>query len=159
MLRWLVLVFALTGCVSDPVMELYGARVTYASPAGLGMDMTMKVTNPNVFDVHVRNVSVRVVLAERWGLPPIQIDPNQWLRAGGATIVHVPVVIPWNLITPLIAATASSNTVKYNMKGSADLVVTRAFGFSFKRYGLDEDGEFTRGQLLMAAGRGILSGP
>src|SRR5690606_21150760 len=62
----LVLVAALavfaSGCFSEPSMKLYGARITHATPYGVGLTMQMAVENHNSIDVMVRDVRADVVL-------------------------------------------------------------------------------------------------
>lgn len=149
------LTLSTAGCPSQPVMELYSARVAFATPQGIGLNLTMSVRNENAFDVQVRNVRGQITIEERYALPPIQVDPNKWLGANSTTLVQVPVVIPWNMIQPLLAKSVGANVVAYRFRGAADVTVTRAFGISVKSYGVDDEGEFSRGQLMIAAGRGV----
>ncbi len=149
--------FALSGCVSEPVLELYGARVTAATPAGVQLTMMMKVTNNNSFDVKVRNVRASVTIANRYQLPYLQYNPDQWLNAGAATVLNVPMIIPWNLVGPLVGTSLGSNAVHYHILGYADVTAVRLLGIEKNDYKLDEDGVFSRMDLIMAAGRGILS--
>lgn len=153
---FLFLVLSCAACVTTPSMSLYGARVTHTTPAGVGMTMTMKVQNDNVFDIQLRGVMANVTLAKRYQLPPVVANPWLWLPAGRATLVHVPVIIPWTLIGPLIQTTLGSSLVSYRVVGRADVTATRALEIDFDDYKLDQEGRFSRGELLMAAGRGIL---
>lgn len=148
---------ALSGCVSEPVLELYGARVSSASPQGVGLTMMMKVTNHNAFDVKVRNVRATVTVADRFRLPYLQYNPDQWLPAGQATVLNVPLVIPWALVGPLVSASIGGNAVHYHVIGFADVTAVRLLGIERNDYSLEEDGVFSRMDLLMAAGRGFLS--
>jgi hypothetical protein len=149
--------FLLSGCVSEPVLELYGARISSASPQGVGLTMMMKVTNHNAFDVKVRNVRASVSVADRFSLPFLQYNPDQWLNANQSTIVNVPLVIPWQLVGPLVSASIGSNSVRYHVHGYADVTAVRLLGIERNDYELNEDGAFSRMDLLMAAGRGFLS--
>ena len=159
-LRLLVVLLGLlllSGCVSEPVLELYGARVTAATPAGVQLTMQMKVTNNNSFDVKVRNVRASVTIANRFQLPYLQYNPDQWLNANQATVINVPMVIPWTLVAPLAATSLGSNAVHYHIIGYADVTAVRMLGIEKNDYQLDADGVFSRVDLIMAAGRGILS--
>lgn len=149
--------FLLTGCVSEPVLELYGARISSASPDGVGLTMMMKVTNHNAFDVKVRNVRATVTVADRYRLPYLQYNPDQWLPAGQSTVLNVPMLIPWNLVAPLVSASLGGSAVRYHILGYADVTAVRLLGIERNDYQLDEDGAFSRMDLLMAAGRGFLS--
>lgn len=145
------------GCITEPAMKLYGARVAFASPQGVGLNMTMKVENDNAFDIQVRNVAANVTMAERYRLPTVYASPNIWLPAGRATLVQVPVVIPWSMIAPLTAATIGSSTIGYRVVGRADVTATRALEIDFDAWKLDQEGKFSRGDLIMAAGRGLFT--
>jgi hypothetical protein len=154
----LALLTCVAGCPSKPVLELHGAQVASASPAGVGVKLMMRVNNHNAFDVKVRNVRASVVIAGRFRLPRIQYNPDQWLPAGKWVLVPVPVVIPWQLIGPLAATTVGSNEIGYRVKGLADVTAVRMLGIQVNDQELDEEGSVSRAQLLMAAGRGAIPG-
>jgi LEA14-like dessication related protein len=151
------LVVGSSGCITEPAMKLYGARVAYATPTGVGLNMTMKVENDNAFDIQVRNVAANVTMAERYRLPTVYASPNIWLPAGRSTLVQIPVLIPWSMIAPLTAASIGSSTIGYRVVGRADVTATRALAIDFDAWKLDQEGKISRGDLIMAAGRGILS--
>ena len=141
------------GCVSKPTMELHHAEVRTASPAGIGMDVYLKVHNDNGFDVQVRNVRVQTTMQGRWTLPGVQYSPNQWLPAGQTTIVAAPVVIPWPMVVPLLAETAASPTIEYRVRGSADVTAIRSIGIRSNNYPVDETGTIPRAAVVQAAAR------
>lgn len=154
-LVWLVLVVLLLGgCVSKPVVELHSARLAMATPQGIGMDVFLRVNNENSFDVQVRNVNVNVVIAGRFQLPPVQFSPNQWLAADKSTLVRVPMVVPWPMVAPLLAATVGSKTITYRARGTADVTAVRMLGIQRNDYPVNEKGELSRAALVAAAGRG-----
>ena len=158
-LRWLIVVaFACiaAGCVSEPTLDLYGARIASAGPNGVTLQMTMKVTNPNSFDVKIRNVRCNVTIANRFVLPYMQYNPDQWLGSDSATLVQVPMTIPWNMVTPMVQTTLGSNLLSYRIVGFADVTAVRLLNIERNDYGLDKQGAFSRLDLVMAAGRGIL---
>jgi hypothetical protein len=146
----------LTGCVSKPVLELYGARVAGVSPQGVQLLLTMKVNNENSFDVRIRNVRANVNLQHRYDLPYLQYNPDQWLGSDASTLVAVPMVIPWQLVGPLMTTSVGSPTVQYHMHGYADVTATRLLQVQRNDYMLDEEGAFSRFDLVIAAGRGVL---
>jgi LEA14-like dessication related protein len=162
MSRWLplltiglVLLFG-SGCVTEPAVKLYGARIAGVSPQGVTLGVTMRVLNDNSFDIMVRGVRTNVTIGGTM-LPPVVATPQQWLPAGRGTLIQVPVVIPWGVVTPLVQTTVSSPTIKYRMVGYADVTATRALEIDFDDYKFDQIGGFSRGELVMAAGRGIFS--
>lgn len=150
-----VLLFG-SGCVTEPAVKLYGARIAGVSPQGVTLGVTMKVLNDNSFDIMVRGVRTNVTIGGTM-LPPVQATPQQWLPAGRGTLVQVPVVIPWGVVTPLVQTTVTSSTIKYRMVGYADVTATRALEIDFDDYKFDQIGGFSRAELVMAAGRGFFS--
>jgi LEA14-like dessication related protein len=158
--RMLVLLAALlvtsVGCVSKPVVELHSARVQTVSPAGVGMVMTVRVNNKNVFDVRVRNVRANVIIGGKFRLPTILNNPDVWMPANSSTLVPVPITIPWATAMPLLATTVGSTKIKYRAKGFVDVTATRLLGIKRNDYELDEEGEISRIELVQAAMRGGL---
>ena len=140
-----------TGCVHKPTMELHHAEIRSAGPAGIGMQVFLRVNNDNSFDVQVRNVRVQTTMAGRWTLPAMSYSPNQWLPADCTTIVSAPVIIPWGLVGPLLAETAASPTIKYRVRGEADVTAIRSVGIRSNNYPVDEEGEIPRIAVLQAA--------
>jgi len=151
------LVFAGAGCVTEPAMKLYGARIAYATPTGVALNMTLKVENDNAFDIQVRSVAANVILADRYRLPTVYANPSIWLQAGKATLLQVPVVIPWTMVAPLTAVSVGSSAISYRVVGRADVTATQALKIDFDAYKVDQEGKFSRLDLVMAAGRGIFS--
>lgn len=145
------------GCVSKPVLELHSARVTSASPAGVGMTLLMRVNNENSFDVKVRNVRAHVTIANGFHLPPVHYNPERWLPAGESTIVPVPVVVPWPMIGPLASMTMRSRVIHYRVTGMVDVTAVRMLGIESDDHQLDENGSISRNALIQAAGRGFFN--
>jgi hypothetical protein len=144
-----VLVLALsTGCVSKPVVTLQSATLTAASPFGIGMNVVLRITNPNSYDVQVRNVHAAVTVAGRYPLPPIDIQPNIWLPANQATFVNVPVVIPWVIVPGVIADAVGVPVVTYHVSGVADVTATRTFGIEKNDYPVEQDGTLPRQMFI-----------
>ncbi len=141
----------LPSCVSKPKMELHHAEVRTAGPAGIGMEVFLRVNNQNSFDVQVRNVRVQTTMAGRWTLPPVSYSPNQWLPADGTVIVRAPVIIPWTLVVPLMGETAMSDRISYRVRGEADVTAIRSLGIRSDNYPVDESGSVPRMAVLQAA--------
>jgi len=95
-----------------------------------------------------------VIIAGRYRLPPLQYDPNKWLPAYRSTTVEVPLTVPWALVGPLLSTSVGSTTIKYRVVGLVDVTAVRMLGIRHNDYGLDEEGEVSRMELLMAASRG-----
>jgi hypothetical protein len=146
-----VSVLVLPSCVSKPQMQLHHAEISSAGPMGIGMNVYLRVNNDNSFDVQVRNVRVQTTLQGRWTLPPLAYSPNQWLPADGTTIVAAPVIIPWPLVTPLLAETAMNSNISYRVRGEADVTAIRSLGVKSDNYPVDETGSIPRVAVVQAA--------
>jgi LEA14-like dessication related protein len=142
----------LAGCVSKPAVTLHDASLRSASFRGIGLDVFLKVENDNSYDIQIRNVRAEVTIHGRYRLAPIDIQPNQWLPAEQATIVRVPVVIPWQMVPPIVQETLGSTTISYRVQGSADVTAVRMLGIERDNYPLDEQGSVRRQDLINAAG-------
>lgn len=155
MVLMIALLWTATGCFSKPVASLHSVKVRAFGPQGVGLDMVMQVRNDNLFDVQVREVRCSVLVAEEFRLPAINYNPQQWLPAGRSTYVHVPVVVPWPMVTPMLAHTVGSDTVEYQVRGWVDVTAVRLLGIRRNDHPFDDDGEVSRAQLLQAAVRGM----
>jgi LEA14-like dessication related protein len=151
-----VALLAGTGCVSEPAVKLYGARIGGVGPQGVTLGVTMRVLNDNSFDIMVRGVRTNVSIGNTM-LPPVEAQPQQWLPSGRGTLVQVPVLIPWATVRPLVQTTVASPAIKYRMVGYADVTATRALEIDFDDYKFDQVGSFSRAELVLAAGRGLFS--
>lgn len=138
-------------CASKPTMEVQNAQVTNVGPFGIGMNVMIKVYNPNSFDVMVRRVHAQATLAGRYTLPAADVQPNVWLPAKETTVVTAPATIPWPLVPGLLSATLGSEYVTYHVQGFADVTATRAIGVQVNNQALDERGAVPRELVLRAA--------
>jgi LEA14-like dessication related protein len=149
---FLALALLLPACAEKPTMQLHHAELRSASLQGVGLDVVLKVENPNSFDIQIRNVRALVTLLDRYTLPELVFSPNQWLPAGQSTLVRIPMQIPLMLI-PRIASDSTRMTVlTYTVKGSTDVTAVRALGVDKDDYPIDEQGSILRSDLLAAAG-------
>ncbi len=148
----------LAGCVSKPVVSLHHAEVRGASLTGVGLEVFLKIDNPNAYDVEVRNVHAQVTIAGKYALAPIDVTPNAWLGSNSTTLVSVPLAIPWTLLPVLIAETLGSPEVKYHVTGTADVTAVRALKIEKNDYPIDEDGTLPRSVFVSASPGGIQFG-
>lgn len=146
------------GCVKTPVLQLHSARINGVSPTGVILAVTMRVNNENSFDVRVRNVRANVTIQSRYTLPYLQYNPDTWLGSDASTFVPAPMTIPWVMVKPLVATSIGSNQVGYTLNGMADVTATRLLQIQANDYGINAAGFFSRGDLVLAAGRGVLGG-
>ena len=150
-----MLLWGATGCFSKPVAELHSVKVRSVTPQGIGLNMVMVVRNDNLFDVQVRHVRASVLVAEKFRMPPINYNPDQWLPAGKSTFVHVPVVVPWPMVQPMISYTIGEDVIEYQVQGFVDVTAVRMLGIRRNDHEFDDDGEVSRAQLMQAAVRGM----
>ena len=150
------MLLGLCGCPQQPVVQLQSARIVGASQYGVNMMMRLRVSNRNPFDVRVRNVRAQVVVAERYMLPYLRFNPDQWMPANSWSYVDVPATIPLNLVTPLLATTLRSNVITYHASGLVDVTATRLLGLQINDYELNDDGAMSRADLAMIAARTVL---
>ena len=143
-----------TGCVKQPSMDLEGARLSQFDGRGVAVELTMAVHNHNSFDVQLRNVRAKVIIADRYILPPVSMAPNKWLPAGATTHVRVPVQVPWEMVLPLVKTTVGSPQIHYRAIGNADVTATRTFAIDVDDYSVDQSGTLSRADLIAAAVRG-----
>lgn len=134
----------LAGCVSKPVISLHHADLKEVSLLGMNLKLFIQIDNPNAYDVEVRAVHCQVTIAGKYQLAPMDLQPNQWLPAGQATLITVPVSIPWTMVPALVAETLGTTDVKYRVQGMADVTATRTFGIEKNNYPLDEEASLPR---------------
>jgi hypothetical protein len=150
----LALSVLLCGC-PKPTFELHSVRVQGPAPQGVNLQMVMQVNNPYPFDVKVRNVRTRVMIAGRYRLPPIVYDPDQWLGANGTTFVKVPVMVPWPMITPLVRTTIGSSELDYRVIGWADITAVRMLGIQRNDHRIEEHSAVSRAELVGVLSRSV----
>ncbi len=143
----------LTGCVREPTIGIHSGGIRGLGPQGVTLNLGLAVRNDNSFDVMVRNFTTDVTLAGRHRLPTLTYSPNVWLPSDKTTIVQIPVVIPWNMVAPILATTATRRDISYVAVGHADVTATRALEIDVNEYALSEEGSFSRLELLQAATR------
>lgn len=154
--RWATAVVAASallgsGCVSKPTMQVRDVRITGLGFLGVGLDTVVQVRNRNSFDIQLRAVRVRVTLAGRYVIGPIETRPDTWLRAGTSTELTTPVIIPWNYVAPLLAETLGRESIDYRVEGNADITATQSLGIRANNERVDESGTVPRERILAAA--------
>lgn len=144
----------LPACVKKPEVKLHHAEVRAASLYGLGMEVFLVVDNTNSYDIQLRSIRATVTLARQYPVA-LQFSPNRWLPANQATIVAVPMTVPWAMLPGLVAASAGSLTVPYTVRGSADVTAIRSVGIESDDYPVDEEGTIPR-QAFVDAARSVM---
>lgn len=149
------------GCAKKPTMHLNHAEISGVQlgfPPSIAVTMTavVDVYNPNSYDVAIRAMRGRVVMANRYTLP---IDfraqgDGVWLAADTTTTVRVPVSIPVDLAVTLVREAFTSPTILFRITGRADVTATRTFKIEKDDYEVDESGSLDR-QAVEASIRGV----
>lgn len=149
----LSLVGGIVGCAKVPTMRLWRTEVLAPSPTGVNLAVWLHVDNPNGFDVQVRNVRAQMMLQGQqraYHLPPIDFSPQVWLAANSRTPVWVPVVIPWNMLMPLVSEVPFQPYVPYTVTGFADVTATSTGKFERDAVQFSEVGKLSRQELMNA---------
>jgi len=144
------------GCVQTPTIQLHHVDFKGPSLTGAVLDVVLEIHNPNSFDVKVRSVTADTTFANRYLLPTIHLQPNQWLPSGQKTLVRVPTVLPWLMIPGIVAETVFSPVVHFRVRGSVDVTATRMFGIEEDNYPVDVQGTLPR-TLMVQLGSGQIS--
>jgi hypothetical protein len=137
-------------CVQKPTVKLHHAEIKAPSLQGLGMEVFLVVNNTNSYDIQIRNIRATLTLADRYSVP-LQFSPNRWLPAGQATIVAVPMSVPWAMVPALAAESVSNQLVPYTVRGSADVTATRWAEIESDNYAVDEQGTIPQKAFADAA--------
>lgn len=150
---------AAPACVSKPTMqldhaEITGVRIAFPPSVGILMTVVVNVYNPNSYDVAVRAVRGRVVLAGRYVLPvDFRADGDGvWLPSDRTTQVRVPIQMPVDLAFQLVRESFSSPVIPYRFSGRADVTATRTFRLEADDYSVDDHGVVARHQIEAALG-------
>jgi LEA14-like dessication related protein len=143
------------GCVREPTVKLHSARITGVERGGVDFEMRLSIRNDNSFDVLLRDLRADFLMGRGYRVPTVQISPNIWLPSDQTGLVRVPVVVPWQIIKPLIQETLGSATIPYRATGFANVTATRALEIDVDEYRIDQDGAFSRAELVTAALRGL----
>ena len=142
---------ALAGCVKKPTVQLDHAQIANVGLVGVSMNVVVKVNNTNSFDVMVREVNAQVTINNRYTLAPIVTAPNIWLASDKATLVSLPMVIPWTVVPGLLSETLGKESISYRVQGTADVTATKLLQIQKNNHPINEEGKVSRAALLSAA--------
>jgi hypothetical protein len=148
LVRWLFAALSVWLVACQPAVTLRSATLRGATPTGVAFDAVMAVENPNLFDIEVRAIRANAKLEGVRGVVPVYVEPHTWIPAGRTVLIPVPIILPWQMIAPVIAATVGNSKVTYYVSGTADVTATRAFAIDRDEYEFDEEGELPRGFLM-----------
>ena len=151
----LILLSLMLGCVTEPNIKIHSARLAGVDDGGVTLKVTLAIRNDNSFDIQLRDVHADFLMANGYRVPTVHTSPNLWLPAGRTTALEVPVIVPWQIVMPLIRETIGSPTIPYHATGYANVTATRAFEIDIDEYALDQEGSISRNELVIAAARGL----
>jgi hypothetical protein len=117
---------------------------------GVNVNVVVKVTNHNSFDILVRNMHVTTTISDRFTIGPIDASPNVVLPAKQTTEVTTPLVVPWAMVFPLLAETVGKDQMPYHVTGSADVSASSTLGIKLNNEPLDDSGVVPRDVFLSA---------
>lgn len=137
-------------------MALRRADLVSASLVGVTLVLVVGITNPNAYDLKIRAVRAQTVIAGKYPLPPIDMAPDLWLPSGQTTEVRIPTTIPWLVLPGILSETLGSETISYQVDGSADVTAVRAIGIEKDSYPMHLTGTLPR-QLMVNFGAGSVS--
>jgi hypothetical protein len=146
------------GCVQQPAITIHHAEVRGVSPMGVSLAIFLQVRNDNAYDVQVRSVRCNVTFGRSATLGPIDFSPNQWLPANQATLIQVPVSLPWTLVPALASESSGAYAIPYHITGVADVTASRTLGIDRNNYPINEGGFIPR-QTLVDGARSMLPIP
>jgi hypothetical protein len=114
------------------------------------MTVVLDVYNPNGYDVAIRAVRGRTLLATRY---PVNVDyrapgDGVWLPARQTTMVRVPMSVPVPLALQLVQESFASPLIPYHFDGRADVTATSTLKVERDDYEVSEDGTVTREQMM-----------
>jgi hypothetical protein len=144
-----------TACVHDPIVrldhaELNGVQMALFPPRiGVLLTVVVDITNPNSFDVGVRGMRGQVILAEKYPLP-ISFQPpppGQWLRAGQATPLRIPIDMPVELAIALVREALGAPVIGFHILGQVDVTGSSTFKVDKDNFPVDLRGTMTRQQV------------
>jgi LEA14-like dessication related protein len=156
----LVLVFAAvltiagtTGCITQPTVTVEGVRVGTFTPANTTLQVEVEVTNPNSFDVPLRDVAFTVYSVEAGGLRRLgegQTGPFT-LPARQAITRNVPVTLDNQALleAALVAVRAGQDRMTFRVSGT---VSGDVYGILTVNVPFEQDQTITLQEVLGMAG-------
>jgi hypothetical protein len=149
------LLLATAACVHDPTVrldhaELNGVQMAVFPPRlGVLLTVVVDITNPNSFDVAVRDMRGQVMMSDKYPLP---VDfhpapPGLWLRAGQSTPVRLPVDMPIELAVALLREALASPVIGFHVTGLVDVTGSSTLKVEKDNFPVDLRGTVTRQQI------------
>ncbi|MGH7440726.1 MAG: LEA type 2 family protein [Polyangiaceae bacterium] len=114
---------AAIGCSkpAPPTLTPEQASLTSIDTQGIGLTLTMSVTNPNSADLSASGITSHVVVDKTHELGTVTLPKTMTLPAGQTTTLVVPVSLKWTDMGVLAQIAATTGGVPYSVDGTLDM--------------------------------------
>lgn len=113
-------VTGVTGCSKPepPQLTPREAKVTAVGPTGMSVLVRVEATNPNRIALSAQSVTGKAKLDGKWDLGTVTISQPVSLPPGVATMIDVPMTLPWTDLKTLGALASAPGPVPYVVDGT-----------------------------------------
>lgn len=102
-----------------PRLEPKEVRVTAVGPAGFDILVRIEATNPNRVTLSAQSFTGKARLDGKWDLGSVTITKPVVLPPNAATMIDVPMTLPWTDVKALAALATATAPVPYVIDGTA----------------------------------------
>jgi len=95
--------------------------ITAMGPSGIGVDVDLAIDNPNGIELRAKSVTANVVLDGTYTLTTVTVSHELALAPRAKTRTVVPMTIPWQNVSTLLALGAANRDIPYDLDGSVTL--------------------------------------
>jgi hypothetical protein len=106
---------------APPTLTPDQAAVTSIDVQGIGLSLTMSVTNPNADDLSARGITSHVVVDKTHDVGTVSLPKTLTLPAGQTTKIVVPVSLNGNDVGVLAQVAATNGNLPYSVDGTLDM--------------------------------------
>ena len=148
---------SVTACSKPEPPQLVPKEVRVAAVSPMGLDVVVKVeaTNPNSIALSAQSFTGKAKLDGKYDLAMVTVNKPFSLPAKQATLLEVPMTLPWSDLSALSALAQTTKPIPYVVDGTVtvggeSLNVSLPYSVS---------GTIAREQIIAAAMKGIPSFP
>lgn len=94
------------------------ARVTAITPAGIEVALKVEATNPNSVTLQAQSFTGKAKLDGKWELASVTIVKPVVLPPHAPTMIDVPLTMPWQDTTALVAMATAQKPIPYVVEGT-----------------------------------------
>lgn len=117
----IALIAAACSTPETPTVKAESVTVTSATPQGLGLSISLLVTNPNELSLTTRKLVGKVTLEGGTELGTIAVPTEVTLPKKATTRVVVPMTVGWGNALAVAMAAANKPTVPFTVTGTANV--------------------------------------